>query len=372
MSAPPADFSEEERRRIRRDLLRWYDRERRDLPWRKRPTPYTAWVAEMMLQQTQAAAAVDYYRRFLRRFPSLKALAEADEQEVLKLWEGLGYYARARNMLRAARLIRERYAGRFPRTREGLMSLPGVGRYCAGAILSIAMGQRAAAVDGNVIRILARLLAAREDPRRAAGKEFFWRAAEPLVPSDRPGDFNQALMDLGALVCRPRAPACERCPLAWACRARAEGVQQELPVKARRPAPPHYQVGVGVVWRGEKVLIGRRPSEGLLGGLWEFPGGKQQPGESMAECVAREVKEETGVDVAVGPRALLVRHAYSHFRVTLHFYHCVHERGRARAVGCAACRWVKPEELKRYAFPAGSARAVEAVASGAWGPDGPA
>ena len=358
MSRSKPDFSSVERRRIRARLLRWYALHKRDLPWRRAPTPYRVWVAEMMLQQTQVATALPYYRRFLRRFPSIKALAAADEADVLKAWEGLGYYSRARNLRKAARKIRREYGGRFPRTREALLSLPGVGPYSAGAILSIAMGRDEPAVDGNVTRVFARLLQYSQDVTRMPARKHLWQVAEGLLPRGRAGDFNQALMELGAGVCRPRNPRCGECPLSGHCRAYREGLQTSLPRKPRARPVPHYDVGVGVVWKAGRILIARRPSEGLLGGLWEFPGGKIRPGERAAECVRREVREELNVKVTVDAHMVTAKHAYSHFKVTLHFYECRYRAGRPKALGCAAWKWVRPQELSQYAFPAGTVPAL--------------
>ena len=356
------DLTDAQRRSIRAGLLRWYAANKRDLPWRRRSTAYRVWIAEAMLQQTQVATVLPYYRRFLKRFPSITSLAGATEDDVLKVWEGLGYYTRGLNLLRAARTIRGEHGGRFPRTYDGLVSLPGIGRYTAGAILSIAMGQDAALVDGNVIRVLARLLNYDGDVTRGPAKEVFWAVAERLLPPGHAGDFNQALMELGSLVCTSRSPQCGPCPVRRACRARQAGTQARLPVKARRKPVPHYEIGVGVVWKDGRVLIARRPSSGLLAGLWEFPGGKQQPGETIQQCVRREVREELAIDVTVGAHMMTVKHAYSHFKVTLHFYTCEHQHGEAQALGCSAWRWARPHELTQHAFPAGSTRAVNAVA----------
>ena len=354
-------FTPQERREIRLRLLRWYGWHARRLPWRTNPTPYRTWIAEAMLQQTRVETVIPYYRRFLRQFPSVKSLAEASEEELLKAWEGLGYYSRCRNLRHAARMIRSEMGGRFPRTEQGMRSLPGIGRYTAGAVRSIAMGHDAAAVDGNVTRVLARLLDDHRDTSTAKAVGFFWDVAEALVPRGRAGDFNQGVMDLGATVCQPRTPQCEACPLADLCRARRAGTQGDLPRRRKRRPVPHYTIGVGVVWKGRRVLIARRPSDGLLGGLWEFPGGKLEGGESLPECVRREVREEVGIDASVDEHMLTVGHAYSHFRVTLHFYACTYVKGRPRALGCSDWKWARPDELAQYAFPAGSAKAVTAV-----------
>jgi A/G-specific adenine glycosylase len=340
-------------------LLGWYDAHRRDLPWRapadSRRTldPYHVWIAEVMLIQTQVDKVVPYYRRFIERFPDVASLAAADLDEVLKAWEGLGYYARPRNLHKAAGIIVGEHGGELPRDERSLRALPGIGRYVAAAILAIAFDQPILAADGNVRRVLSRLhdLA---DPSEAMvrGK------GEPLV-AERPGDVNQALMDLGSAICTPRAPRCGACPVESDCLARANGTAHERP--GRRPAKkrPHYDIAVGVIWRGDEILIAKRPPEGLLGGLWEFPGGKPEPGEPLEAAVVREVGEEVGVEVEPGAKITAVEHAYSHFEITLHAFHCRYRAGTPRPLTCQEVTWVRPEELDRYAFPAANRRVLE-------------
>jgi A/G-specific adenine glycosylase len=331
-------------------LLAWFRRHRADLPWRRTRDPYKIWVSEVMLQQTQVAAVVPYYERFVRRFPTVRALARAPLGAVLKCWEGLGYYARARNLRAAARLVVARHGGRLPRTLAALRALPGVGEYTAAAVGSIAFGIAEPVVDGNVRRVTARYWATDDPPR-------------PTVPPRAPGDFNQAIMELGRLVCRPRRPDCPRCPLRRDCRARRRGDPERFPARRRRGPVPHHHVGVGVVWKDGRVLISRRPEEGLLGGLWEFPGGKRRRGESVRACVRRELAEELGIRVAPEAPVATVPHRYSHFAVTLHAWSCRWIAGRPRPRGCTAFRWVRPRELRRYPFPAASLRIIEALDS---------
>ena len=253
--------------RLRKLLLEHYDAHRRDLPWRENGEPYCVWVSEIMLQQTRIDTAIPYYLRWMERFPTVADLAEADEQSVLKAWEGLGYYSRARNLRRSALIVRERLGGVLPQDSQGLKTLPGIGEYTAGAIASIAYGQVVPAVDGNVRRVLSRLFDL-EDPTAASLRK---RAGELLDP-DRPGDWNQALMELGATVCTPRSPRCTVCPLTGECRALAEGTQELRPASKRRPRvrTVSYAVLVALNPDGELLLV-RRPDDGLLGGLWEFP-----------------------------------------------------------------------------------------------------
>ncbi len=350
---------------LSRALLPWFRKNKRDLPWRQTRDPYAIWVSEVMLQQTRVETVVDYYRRFLRAFPTAGVLARAPESAVLKAWEGLGYYGRARNLHRAAKLVAEKHGGRVSRDPETFGALPGVGPYIRGAVLSIAFGLPEPVLDGNVKRVLARYYAIAEPLPRAEPR--LWELAESVLDRRRPGEFNQALMELGATVCTPRDPECGDCPLHGGCRARARGLQGALPRRVPKRRVPHHEAAVGVVWRGERILIARRPSEGLLGGLWELPGGKRETGEGLARCAAREIAEETGLRVRVGRKLAAVDHAYTHFKVTLHAFECAVDGGRARAVGCAETRWVRPAELDRFAFPRANRKLFESIAqAGGW------
>ncbi len=348
------------RRRFGERLLAWYADHRRDLPWRRHaPDPYRVWISEALLQQTQVATVIPYYERFLARFPTVRALAAAKLDAVLKAWEGAGYYARARHLHRAAQEIVAHLGGRIPRTVEALRLLPGIGRYTAGAIASMAYGVDAPALDGNGVRILCRYFGIRDDPRRAPVQRDLWLLLERLLPHGRAGDFNQGLMDLGATVCTPRRPVCAVCPLRRGCAARELGIQEQLPFKRAKKQLPHHEVGLGVIWKANRILIARREPRDLLGGLWEFPGGHREPGETLAGCVRREVWEELRVRVAVGKEFAVIEHGYSHFRVTLHVFHCRYVSGTPQAIGCAAFKWVSPRALSRYAFPAANRKIIE-------------
>lgn len=345
--------------KIAEALLRWYAANRRDLPWRRRRDPYAIWVAEVMLQQTRVETVIPYYERFLARFPTLQDLATAPLEEVLKVWEGLGYYARARHLHRAARTLVQEYGGSFPQTLSEWRRLPGVGSYIAAAVLSIAFGQDLPAIDGNGVRVLARLFAVEEDPRRPAGRRRLEALAERLLPRGQAGDFNQALMDLGATLCTPKAPRCSACPLQAFCAAFRQGDPEAFPVRAPRRSLPHYDVTAGVIQDGDRVLIAQRPLEGMLGGLWEFPGGKVEPGESLEECLKRELREELGIEVEVLEPMMTLRHAYTHMRITLHVFRCRWMGGTLQPIGCADARWVRIEELDRYPFPNTDRQIVE-------------
>ncbi len=340
-------------------LLRWYALHQRDLPWRREAhDPYRVWISEALLQQTQVTTVIPYYERFLARFPDVHALASAPLDEVLKAWEGAGYYARARNLHRAAQEIVRRFGGKLPRSVEELRTLPGIGRYTAGAIASIAFNRDAAVLDGNVARVLSRYFNIAEDIKSTQTQRTLWELATLLVPRGKAGNFNQAVMDLGATICIPRRPACDRCPLRRGCAARRLGIQEQLPVKRAKKQTPHHQVAVGMIWHQGKILIARRFDRDLLGGLWEFPGGHQERGETLQECVKREVCEELGIAIAVGKQVAAVEHGYSHFSITLHAFRCRYLRGRPRALGCAAWKWVSPRALSRYAFPAANRKII--------------
>lgn len=346
---------------ISKRLLRWYAQHARVLPWRGSKEPYAVWVSEIMLQQTRVETVVPYYDRWMARFPSLQSLASADQQEVLALWEGLGYYSRARNLHRAAQIIQEKLSGVFPSDQAGLEKLPGVGRYTAAAIASIAFGADSPALDGNIRRVYSRCFNVTEPARSPEGERLLWKLAQQQLPTGQAGDFNQALMDLGALVCLPRSPQCPSCPLADLCQARALGVQAERPVTSAKPVAPHYQVAAAIILqngppaRGNgstmEVLLARRPQQGLLGGLWEYPGGKQQEGEDLPACLQREIIEELGVSVRVGAEYGVYRHAYTHFKVTLHAFVCEIVSGEAQPIQPSELRWTPLQELG--SFPMG-------------------
>lgn len=339
-------------------LLEWFRSRERDVPWRKETDPYRIWVAEVMAQQTRLATVREYYGPFLERFPDLSSLAEADRDDVMKAWEGLGFYARARNLHRAARQLAVEHDGRLPEDPAELRSLPGVGPYTAGAVASIAFGRPEPAVDGNARRVLCRLLD-RGEPSSAR-----LRAAARELLASRPGSaaaLNQALMDLGGQVCTASAPACPECPLRESCLARRRGTVSLRPRSTRPVPPPHEDIGVGVVWRERELLIARRPPEGLLGDLWEFPGGKVEAGETPREAVRRELREEMEIEVRVGDPVARVEHAYSHLRVTLHAYHAWHRSGSIRARAATAWRWVRPARLPEFAFPAANHRIIESL-----------
>jgi len=349
---------------LRRSLLEWFDKNARELPWRQTKDPYHIWVSEVMLQQTQVATVIPYFNRFIARFPTVEVLAGAPIDDVLKLWEGLGYYRRAHNLHRAANLVVLQHGGIVPDDQTQLLALPGIGRYTMGAICSIAFGQATPVLDGNLKRVISRfddLKTNIDDPDTR--RELWMRAAE-LVPPQRPGDFNEAMMELGATVCLPRNPTCHLCPVSELCLARQRGTQYERPVRNPRRRTPHFNVVAGVVWHAtdpQRFLISQRPTEGMLGGLWEFPGGKQKDGESHEQALKRELKEELAIKVEVGSHLTSIDHAYTHFRISLHAYHARHVGGVPQCLGVDNWRWVSVTGLNTYAFAKTDRKIIEAL-----------
>jgi len=346
--------------KARESLLSWYAKAGRDLPWRKGCDPYDIWVSEIMLQQTQVKTVIPYYLRWLAQFPTIEQLAKADLQQVLKAWEGLGYYTRARNLHRAAQEVLQHHGGVFPTELEDVLALPGIGRTTAGGILSAAFNQPVAILDGNVKRVLARLVALPVPQAKATNQ--LWELSETLLDREHPKDFNQALMDLGATLCTPKHPNCPSCPWIPYCQAYNLGMQSQLPMRETSSPLPHKAIGVAVIWNEQgQILIDRRRPEGLLGGLWEFPGGKIEPGETVEECIKREIQEELGIDIAVGDRLITIDHAYSHFRVTLTVHHCRHLAGVPQPIESDEIRWVTLDEIDQFPFPKANTQIIVAL-----------
>jgi A/G-specific adenine glycosylase len=324
-----------------RDLLRWYRHHHRKLPWRATRDPYRIWVSEIMLQQTRVETVRPYYMRWLRAFPTIRALAQATDDRVLKSWEGLGYYSRARNLHRAAQAVIRKHEGKLPRTVEGLRELPGIGRYTAGAIASIAFGERAPLVDGNVARVFARIFAIRANVKSPRTVQSLWKLADDLLPDTDAGEFNQALMELGALVCTPANPRCDACPMRRVCVARRRGLVARLPNRGDKPRTVSVVVHAALVQRGGRILLQRRPRRGLLANFWELP-------------VADKRR------FRVGRQLCEVRHAITHHRIALRVHECAPTVG-FRSNG--QWRWVTRGELNALALPAAHRRALERVAS---------
>lgn len=346
---------------IRRALLQWFRSNARSLPWRGSRDPYTVWLSEIILQQTRVEQGLPYFERFITAYPTVHELANAREDEVLKLWEGLGYYSRARNLLKAARVVASEWGGQFPREPEALERLPGAGRYTAGAIASIAFDVRAPLVDGNVSRVLARLFNLTACIDSAATKDLLWRMAGELVPRKCPGDFNQALMELGARICTPKAPLCDACPIRKYCEAHRTGTQAERPVRPAKKAVPHRRYAVAIIEKRGKYLIAKRPSNGLLGGLWEFPGAENPAGHIHRDALARAMKDVLDIEVTPGERIGAVNHVYSHLRVTLHVFRCEYRSGAPIPRWHAEVQWAGKSQLGGYAFSKANQKIIELI-----------
>lgn len=309
-------------RRFRQRLRNWYRKHARSLPWRTDPDPYRIWISEVMLQQTQVATVIDYYQRFLKRFPDLKTLAAAGEQEVLRLWEGLGYYRRARQLHRAAIQIVNDHDGVFPSDRASLLALPGIGRYTAGAILSIAFGQREPILEANTIRLLSRLLVLREETTRSDSQRQLWELAELLLPRKDIGSFNQALMELGSLVCTPQNPACEECPIEEICSTCQQGLQEVIPVMAPKQAITPVREAAVIIQNQSRVLLRQCSPQERWAGLWDFPRFeiRHQRGQALARELEENVFQLTGLQVTTSNCLKVIKHSVTRYRITLSCY----------------------------------------------------
>lgn len=352
-------------------LTAWQAQQLRDLPWRRDAAgtrdPYAVWVSEVMAQQTRLSVVAAYFSRWMERFPTLETLAIADRQEVLKQWEGLGYYSRARNLHRAAQIVDSKFDGQLPRTRAELLTLPGIGEYTAGAILSLAFGQHEPVLDGNAKRVISRLwdIEARIDLRSTESR--LWRLSRKMVEAaSAPGAMNEGLMELGALVCRRRSPLCDSCPVQSYCLANERGVQEERPVRAPGQNVPHVEFAAAIIWEGvpgqSRMLISQRPEKGLLGGLWSFPNGAREPDEEdIHACVRRAVYQNLGVEVAAGERVATVEHAFTHFRMTLVAFHARIVAGEPRAAGAADWCWTTLDEVEKLPCPVPDRKIIAAL-----------
>lgn len=321
------------------------------LPWRETQDPYRIWVSEVMLQQTRVDTVIPYYRRFIERFPRINDLGASREISVLKLWEGLGYYSRARHLRNAAQIVVKKHNSRIPDTWDEFHRLPGVGDYICAAVLSIAFDRPYAVVDGNVKRVLARVLGSRRPVNASGSHNYYQKKADIFLRTKSPGTFNQAMMELGALVCTPRGPLCKYCPVSKFCRALSRNMVSRLPRKKSVKKVPTHRIATAVVRRNGRLLITRRASSGLLGGLWEFPGGRIENRETAEQACLRELKEETNIRATVCSHLGTVRHAYSHFRIHMDVFLCDYKDGRIRLNGPVDSKWVWPSQLKRYPFP---------------------
>lgn len=336
---------------FRKNLLEWFRKSYRKLPWRETNNPYFIWISEVMLQQTQVNTVIPYYQRFISIFPDVETLAAANLQQVLKVWEGLGYYARARNLHRAARqLVKEGNRG-IPEHYDAFRKLPGVGEYIAAAVQSIAFNKPFAVVDGNVKRVLARIFLINEPVNGNGSIKTFSKRAIQLLDTITPGMFNQAMMELGALICSPQNPLCNECPVKEFCVSFEKSLQTKYPRRMKKKQIPLYKISTAVIFKEGRILITKRAETGLLGGLWEFPGGKVMSGETSGEACEREISEEVNLKIKIVAKLATVKHAYTHFRIVMDVFICQHLSGKVSLNGAVDYRWIHPEEIDSYPFP---------------------
>jgi len=328
-------------------ILNWYAINSRELPWRGQRDPYAIWVSEIMLQQTRVETVIPYYEKWMQIFPGVSYLANAAESEVLSVWEGLGYYSRARNLRISAQKIMEAHGGKLPENFKDLVKLPGIGRYTAGAIASIAFNKDISVMDGNIRRVIARFFDINDVVNSPAGEKVIWDLLEKELPKGKAGDFNQALMDLGATICTPQSPDCPNCPLLGRCLARSKGVEEQRPILKNKPIQPEYTSICGIIHKNDDFLLSHRPSRGLLGGLWEFPNERisSQVDEHEKQLI-QLLSDQYGIEVNIIEKQAIIKHAYTHFRVILHAYNCEWVTDVADLPG--ACSWVSRNDLLNY------------------------
>lgn len=353
-----------QRKLLQQNLLSWFDEHQRDLPWRHTYDPYQVWISEIMLQQTQVKTVLPYFERWIKRLPTLESVAAADEQTILKLWEGLGYYSRARNLQKAAREIVEKYGGLFPSDYDRIRELPGIGPYTAGAIASIAFNKDRPILDGNVIRVLTRLANDARNTREARMQKELWQWAEALIPKGHARVFNQGLMELGALTCTPKNPACGTCPLKEQCMAYDAGTQEALPNRGEREKSIAITVAIAILQKSNKIFIQRRQAKGLMAGLWEFPGGKVESGETPEQALKREVHEELNIDIENIEPFLRLKHAYTKYKVDLHCFTARPKSTKIQLKAAQEYQWSPVTELAKLPFPAANVRVIRALVEG--------
>ena len=331
-------------------ILSWYDKNKENFPWRVTKNPYKIWISEIMLQQTQVKTVIPFYENWIKKFPTIYDVANASDEVLFKYWEGLGYYNRVNNFRSACKEIIASHNGVIPQSKLELINLKGIGDYTSSAIASIAFNKKNYVIDGNVKRIMARVLCLKDFSKISLNQihEFL----SNYIDCNRPGDFNQGLMDLGRDVCKPKKPLCEICPISYQCEAYSINATHLYPIpKQKNKKLPHYIIGVGVIWNNNKILITKRKKNTLLGGLWEFPGGKLIKNESISECIKREIYEELSIDVEVQNFIIKVNHKYSHFSITLHAHHCLYKKGTIKCNAADDWKWIKSAQLADFPFP---------------------
>ncbi len=343
-------------------LIKWFEEEKREMPWRRNRTPYRVWISELMLQQTRVNQAIPYYQNWMRKFPSLKSLSNASQEDILKSWEGLGYYSRARNIYKSAQIIKSKYNGRFPRSPEEIELLPGIGSYTKAAICSLALNLDYGVLDGNVIRVLSRFFSYQKDITSPSSKKELQSIIDASLPKGRAASFNEAIMELGAMICTPTSPSCNRCPIHNNCDANSKNTVLEYPIKKLKRKLPHIIVGAAVIIDSKnRILVSQRNENKMLGGLWEFPGGKIEQGETIHDCIIREIKEELDLNIKIQDFILCVNHSYSHFTMEMHTYFTKIISGRPKSMNDQKFKWLYLNELRSLPYPNADLKVIEAL-----------
>ncbi len=345
-------MTEKQLYQFRKALLKWFNKNQRKLPWRKTKNPYHIWVAEVMLQQTQVKKVLEYYESFIEQFPDVTTLAKSSLQQVLKSWEGMGYYARTRNLHKAAQIIVTEKEGVIPENYNEFKELPGAGSYITAAVLSQSFNAFYAVVDGNVKRVLSRVFLIDKPINLPSSYSIFKEWAESLLDRQKPGAFNQAMMELGAIICRPQKPKCDICPIPSFCIAFKNNQQNNYPIAVPSRAIPEFHIAVGIIHKDNHILIIQRQPEGLLGGMWEFPGGRLSPGENAELACVRKIKEKVNLEVEVNYLFTKINHAYSHFKIMVDVFDCRYRSGTVVLNGPFDHRWITIEGIDLYPFHA--------------------
>ena len=328
-------------------LIYWYNNNKRPLPFRSTKDPYKIWISETMLQQTQVKTVIPFYERWVNKLPTIESVSRTNIDSLLKLWEGLGYYRRCQNFYHASKIVVESYKGVIPSDYESFKGLPGVGDYTAGAVLSISFGIPIPAIDGNVKRVMSRLYGFKHLTRY--NETIIYKAISRTLKSVNPSDFNQGLMELGALICTSESPKCFKCPLSQNCKAYQSGNPMKYPRKKAKRIIPHFNVVAAIIWRGDSFYIQKRSKNKMLGGLWEFPGGKVEKGETLEMALLRELKEECNFNARILKKATSINHRYSHYSITMHCYYC--EEKNDKIVSHTNSNWIKKNQISQYSFP---------------------
>ena len=331
------------------EIISWYKIQKRNLPWRENNIFYNVWVSEVMLQQTKIKTVIPYYTKWIKKFKNINSVSKADDNTILKMWEGLGYYARARNFHDACQQITNKKLNVDTMSIKKFKSLRGVGEYIANAVYSISRKEQIPVIDANVKRIMSRImmLSVTKNKNIIRIRNYL----QSIIPKDLPGDFNQAMMELGETICTPRNTKCDNCPINYYCLAFKNKMVDKYPTKVPKIEKPHFNIAVGIIWKENKIIITKRKPKGLLGGLWEFPGGKVINKESLKECVYREIKEELEIEIEVGDLIQEIKHQYSHFKITLYAFHCFYKKGNFKMNNCTEIKMVSISDFKKYAFP---------------------